>query len=102
MKAVKGKTGIKSQIDMFNEDLSSKYSALLKEIRDIGDNVDYAKSSFTGGNKKVYGLKNFKRLEKLIEDMWNRDMTIDDAEIKQNKFAEKTDELRAYPARGSK
>ena len=29
-------------------------------------------------------------------------MTIDDAEIKQNKFAEKTDELRAYPARGSK
>ena len=54
---------------MFNEDLSSKYVALLKEIRDIGDNVDYAKSSFTGGNKKVYGLKNFKTLEKLIEDM---------------------------------
>ena len=54
---------------MFNEDLSSKYIALLKEIRDIGDNVDYDKSSFTGGNKKVYGLKNFKTLEKLIEDM---------------------------------
>ena len=29
-------------------------------------------------------------------------MTIDDAEIKQNEFAEKIDELRAYPARGSK
>ena len=69
MKAVKGKTGIKSQIDMFNEDLSSKYVALLKEIRDIGDNVDYAKSSFTGGNEKVYCLKNFKTLEKLIGDM---------------------------------
>ena len=29
-------------------------------------------------------------------------LTIDDAEIKQNEFAEKIDELRAYPARGSK
>ena len=29
-------------------------------------------------------------------------MTIDDAEIKQNEFAEKIDEKRAYPARGSK
>ena len=29
-------------------------------------------------------------------------MTIDGAEIKQNKYAEKIDELRAYPARGSK
>ena len=28
-------------------------------------------------------------------------MTIDEAEIKQNKFAEKLDGLRAYPARGS-
>ena len=27
-------------------------------------------------------------------------MTIDEAEIKQNKYAEKLDELRAYPARG--
>ena len=29
-------------------------------------------------------------------------MTIEEAEVKQNKFAEKLDELRAYPARGSK
>ena len=29
-------------------------------------------------------------------------MTIDEAEVKQNKFAEKIDNLRAYPARGSK
>ena len=27
-------------------------------------------------------------------------MTIDEAEIKQNKYTEKLDELRAYPARG--
>ena len=29
-------------------------------------------------------------------------MTIDKAEMKQNKFAEKIDELRAYGAKGSK
>ena len=29
-------------------------------------------------------------------------MAIDEAEIKQNKFAEKLDELRAYPAKRSK
>ena len=29
-------------------------------------------------------------------------MTIDEADVKQNEFAEQLDELRAYPARGSK
>ena len=31
---------MKSQIDFFNEDLSSKAVALLKEIKDIGDHID--------------------------------------------------------------
>ena len=34
------KTDIKSQIDLFNEELTSEAVALLKEIKDIGDNVD--------------------------------------------------------------
>ena len=75
---------------------------MLKEIIDIGDNFDYDKLSFTSGNKKIYGLKNFKTLEKLIKDINKVDMKIDEAELKQNKFAKRLDELIAYPAKGSK
>ena len=102
LKAIKGKTDIKSKIDLFDEDLDSEAIALIKETKIIEENVDYDKLSFTGGNKKVYGLDSFKTFEKLIKDISSKDMTIDEAEIKQNKFAEKLDELRAYSARSFK
>ena len=102
LKAIKDKTDIKSKIDLFNEDLSSEPVPLLKEIKDIGDNLDYVKLFFTGGNKKAYSLKNFKTLEKLIKDIYNGDLSIGEAEIKRNEFAERLDELRAYSARESK
>ena len=101
LKAIKGKTDIKSQIDLFSKDFSSEAVALLKEIKDIGDNVDNDKLLFTGGNKKDYSFKNVKTLEKLIK-IYNGNMTIDKVEIKQNEFSQKIGELRAYPARGSK
>ena len=55
-----------------------------------------------GGHKKAYFLKNFRTLEKLLKDIYNGDMTIDEAEIKQNEFAEELDKLKTYPARESK
>ena len=61
LKALKGKTDVKSQNDLFNGDLSSE-AVDLKKLKDIGDNVDYDKLFFTGGNKKPYGLKNSKTL----------------------------------------
>ena len=61
LKALKGTTDIKSQNDLFNGDLSSE-AVDLKKLKDIGDNVDYDKLFFTGGNKKPYGLKNSKTL----------------------------------------
>ena len=75
---------------------------MIKEIKNIEENVNYDKLSFTGGNKKVYSLHSFKTFEKLIKDIRNKNTTMDEAEIKQNKFAEKLDELRADPARGFK
>ena len=39
LKAFKSKTDTKSQIDLFNEKLSSEAVALLKEVKDIEDNV---------------------------------------------------------------
>ena len=52
-----------------------------------------------GVNKKVYSLDSFMTLKKLIKDVLSKNMTIDRAEIKQNKYAEKLDELRDYSAR---
>ena len=69
---------------------------MIKEIKNHEENVDYV------GNKNVYGLDSFKTFEKLIKDIRNKKMATDKAETKQNKFAEKLDELRACPARGSK
>ena len=40
-------------------------------------------------------LANFKTFEKLIKDIRRKNITIDEAEVKQNKFAEELDELRA-------
>ena len=39
---------------------------------------------------------------KLIKDIRNKNIPIEEVETKQNKLAENLDDLRAYPARGSK
>ena len=65
-KAIKGKTDLKSKIDLFDEDLTPEAIALITEIKSIGKNVDYDKLSFTGSKNKVYGHDSFKTLEKLI------------------------------------
>ena len=75
---------------------------MIKEIENIEENVDHDKRSFIGSNEKVYSLDSFKTFERLIKDIPYQNMTIDKAELKQNKIAEKIDDLRAYPARGSK
>ena len=102
LKIIADKTDIKSQIDCFDKYLSPEAVTLIKEIKSTEVNVDYEKLSFAGGNKKSDSFHNFKTLEKFIMDIYNRNMTIDEAQIKQSKFAERLDKLRAYPARGSK
>ena len=72
LKAIKGKTDIKSKIDLFDENLTPETIALIKETKSIEDNVDYDKLPFTGGNKKVYGLDIFKTSEKVIKDICNK------------------------------
>ena len=43
LKAIKGKTDIKSKIDLFDEDLTPEAITLIKETKSIEDNVDYDK-----------------------------------------------------------
>ena len=62
LKMMRNRTSIKSQIDLFDEDLISEDVALIKEKKSIEDNFDYGKLYFVGGNKKVHGFKNFQTL----------------------------------------
>ena len=70
LKIIGNKSEIRSRIDLFDEDLTSGAITLIKEIKSIGQNVDYNKLSFTGGNKKLYGFENFNSHEKLIKDIY--------------------------------
>ena len=102
LKKKKKNTDIKPNIDLSDKDLTPEAIVLIKEIKIIEENVDYEKLSFTGSSRKVYGLDSFKTFEKLIKDVRNKNMTIDKTQEKQNKFADKLDDLRAHPGRGSK
>ena len=86
IKAIKNKFGIKLQVELFNEDLSSKAVALVKKFKDIEDNADFNKFISTGGNKKDYGFKSLKTLEKLIKDIYKGNVAIDKVEIKKMKM----------------
>ena len=74
---------------------------MIKEIKSIEENVGYEKLSFRGGNKKIYYFYKFETLEQLIKDLLNMNLTIDEAERKQNEFDEKFYILRFYPTRRS-
>ena len=69
---------------------------MIKEIESIEEKVDHKKMFLRGGNGKCYGFNNFETLEKLVEDIRDKSMTVDEAEIKQNEFAKKLDILKAY------
>ena len=98
LKAIKSDKKWKN--DLFDKHLIWDAIVLIKEIKSIEENVDYGKLSFTGGNKKVYGLDSFKTFEKLLKYILSIIITIDKTKIKQNKFDEQLDELRAYTPRG--
>ena len=77
LKIIGNKTGIKSQIDLFDEDLTSEAIALIKEIKSVEDSFDCDKLPFMGSNKKVYSLDSSMTLEKLIKDILSKNMTIE-------------------------
>ena len=101
LKITRNKTGIRSQIHFIDEDLAPEGIPFIKEIKSIEENVGYDKLSFRGGNIKIYYFYKFETLEQLIKDLLNRNLTIDEAERKQNEFDEKLDILRFYPTRRS-
>ena len=100
---IKNKTkNIKEVTDFVGEPLSSEAEALIGEIRAIQKNVDYRKLKIIGGNKVTYGFSDCKTFNELYRDLYYKNMTINNAEMKQNKFNSKRDALNNYSPKNKK
>ena len=100
LRAIKSKTeNIKKVNDFAEEPLSLEAKGLIEEIRIIQKNVDYRKLETTGGNKNTYDFNDYKTFKELFRDLYYRNMTINEAERKQNEFNGVLGALSEYSAR---
>ena len=100
---IKNKTeNIKEVTDFVKEPLSLKAKALIEEIRVIQKDVGYRKLIIRGGNNVTYDFSDFKTFNELFWDLYYKKMTINDAEIRQNKFNSKRDVLDNYSPKDKK
>ena len=94
---IKNKTeNIKEVTDFVREPLSPEAKALIEEIRAIKKDVDYRKLLIRGGNNVMYDFSDYKTFNELYRDLYNKNMTRNDAEMKQNKFDLIRDALNNY------
>ena len=94
---MKNKTeNIKEVTDFVREPLSPEAKALIEEIRAIQKDVDYRKLIIRGGNNVMYDFSDYKTFNKLYRDLYYKNITRNDAEMKQNKFNLIRDALNNY------
>ena len=77
---------IKEVTDFIDQPLSSEVKELIEEIKTIQKNVDYRKLKIKGGNMKDYDFSDYKTFKELFRDLYYRNITIDEAESKQDIF----------------
>ena len=83
LKAIKNKTGnIKEVTDFVKETLSLK----AKEIKIVQKDVDYRKLKIRDGNNITYDFSDYKTFKELFRDLYYRNMSIDEAERRQDEF----------------
>ena len=93
------KENIKEATDFVKEPLSLEAKALIEEIRIIEKDVNYKKLIIRGGKNVTYNFSDFKTFNEFFRDLYYKKMTINDAEIRQNKFNSKRDALDNYSPR---
>ena len=94
---IKDKTeNIKEVTNFVEEPWSSKATALIEEIRAIQKDVNYKKIKLTGGNNVTYDFSDYETFKELYRDLYYKNMTINDAGTKQNKFNSKRNVLASY------
>ena len=87
LKAIKSKKeNMKKVTDFVEEPLSLEAKGFIEEIKIIQKNVDYRKLKITGGNKNTHDFSDYKTFKELFRDLYYKNMTIDEAEQKQNEF----------------
>ena len=87
LKAIKNEAeNIKEVTDFVKEPLSSESIALINEIRSIQKNVDYRKLIFTGVNGFTHDFSDYKTFKELFRNIYYRNMSINEAERRQDKF----------------
>ena len=100
LKAITNKTeDIKEVTDFVEEPLRLEVKGLNEEIRIIQKDLDYRELKITGGNKNTYDFSDYKTFKELFRDLYYRNMTIDEAEQKQDEFNAVPDTLSIYSAK---
>ena len=80
---IKNKTeNIKEVTDFVRKPLSLEGKALIEEIRIIQKDVNYRKLIIRGGNSVTYDFSNYKTFWELYRDLYYKEMTINDAEMR--------------------
>ena len=103
LKTIKSKNEyIKEITDFVEEPLSLEAKELIQEIRIIQKDIDYRKLKVTGGNKNMYDFSDYKIFKELFKDLYYRNMTIDEAERKQDEFDAVSGALSEYSPRDKK
>ena len=85
---VKNKTeeNIKEVTDFVDQPLSFEAKELIEKIKAIQKDVDYRKLKIRGGNNVDYDFSDYKTFKELFRDLYYRNITIDEAESKQEEF----------------
>ena len=84
---IKNKTEIIKEVTNFvRESLSPEAMALIEEVRAIQKDVYYRKLKIRGGSNVKYDFSDHKTFNELYRGLYYKNMTINDAEMKQNKF----------------
>ena len=100
---IKSKTeNIKEVTDFVREPLNREAKVLIEKIRAIQKDVDYRKLIIKGGNNVRYDFSDYKLFNELYRDLYYKNMTINDPEMKQNKFNLIHDALNNYSPKHKK
>ena len=84
---------IKEVTYFVKDSLNLEAKTLIEEIKIIQKDVDHRKLIIRGGNNATYDFSDFKTFDELFRDLYYEKMTINEAEIRQNKFNSKRDAL---------
>ena len=85
-KLLKTKNKTENIKNFVKEPLNLEAKALIEEIRTIQKDVEYGKLIIRGGNNVTYNFNNYKSFKELFRHLYDKTMTINHAEMKQNEF----------------